>query len=71
MLDVRYRTAWWFQRRITALCLWVIRKTNRNKDRCLSQWLFEIAEEYNTRPGTFHYSSTPFFEEPTVLGLDS
>lgn len=40
---------------LTTACLWIIRKLNTSKDRCLSQRLFEVAENYNTRPGTFNY----------------
>lgn len=40
---------------ITKLCLWIICKINKHKDRCLSQHLFNVAEDYNTRPGTNNY----------------
>lgn len=40
---------------INELCFFIIRKTNRYKDRNLSQNLFDIAEEYNTRPGKNNY----------------
>lgn len=45
----------WFIEEFTLLCLWLIKKTNPYKDRVLSQNLFDLAEEYNTRPGTFNY----------------
>ncbi len=45
----------WIIDSLTTACIWVIRKLNRSKDRCLSQRLFMVAEGYNTRPGTFNY----------------
>ena len=38
-----------------SVCLFVIGFFNRTKNRCLSQRLYEAAEEYNTRPGTMNY----------------
>jgi len=40
---------------ITSFCLWIVKKVNRGADRCLSQRLFEMAEEYNCRPGIDNY----------------
>jgi len=37
--------------------LWCIQKINKYKDRNLSQRLFEIAEFYNTKPGTRNYDN--------------
>ena len=44
-----------FRERINNLCIWIIRKVNKYKDRGLSGKLFGLAEEYNTRPGTWNY----------------
>ncbi len=43
--------------KVAYFCLWVIEKTNRYCDRRLSQRLFDLAERYNTRPGTFNYNA--------------
>lgn len=40
---------------LTNLLLYFVAKLNRYKDRNLSQKLFDMAEDYNTRPGTFNY----------------
>jgi len=40
---------------VTDICLLIINKINPYKDRCLSQRLFDLAEDYNTRPGTNNY----------------
>lgn len=55
--------AWWLDDlkesitfKITILCLYIIKKINPNKDRCLSQKLFEMAEDYNARPGEYNYT---------------
>jgi hypothetical protein len=46
-----------FGYRVTSLCLWVIKTINRQKDRGLAQVLFDLAENYNTHPGTFDYAT--------------
>jgi len=40
---------------LTNLLLYFVAKLNRYKDRNLSQRLFDMAEDYNTKPGTFNY----------------
>jgi len=47
MLDLQYY--------ITKICLWLVKKINTSKSRNLSQVLFLMAEDYNTRPGTNNY----------------
>ena len=42
---------------ITNLLVWFIKKINPSKNRVLSQKLFDLAEDYNTRPGTSNYTS--------------
>jgi hypothetical protein len=54
ILDMTWKE--WLVYKITMLCLWTIGKLNKYKDRGLSQSLFDLAEDYNTRPGTFNYS---------------
>lgn len=43
------------QYRLTLTALWIIRKINPYKNNGLSQRLFDLAEECNTRPGTDNY----------------
>jgi len=40
---------------ITHLLLWTIRKINYGKHRVLSEHLFQVAETFNTKPGTNNY----------------
>jgi len=35
--------------------MWFIKRVADTKDRQLSQQLFEMAEDYNTRPGSWNY----------------
>jgi len=51
---------WWARKNdvrnwLTCCCAWCIRRLNPYKDRALSQHLFDLAEVYNPRPGTFDY----------------
>lgn len=39
----------------TSILLYLVTKINSGTDRNLSQKLFDMAEDYNTRPGTFNY----------------
>jgi len=51
---------WWdyvLPYHITNLLIWLIKKVHPGKDRVLSQQLFDLAEDYNTRPRTFNYHS--------------
>jgi hypothetical protein len=41
---------------MTNFLLWLVGKLNTKKDRNLSQKLFDMAETYNTRPGTNNYN---------------
>lgn len=45
----------WFRVESTRFLLWSLAKINRVKDNRLSQELFDLAEDYNTRPGTNNY----------------
>ena len=40
----------------TDVAFWLIRRVHKGMDRTLSQCLFELAERYNTRPGTNNYA---------------
>jgi hypothetical protein len=50
--------SWWVRENITSFLLWCLIRTNRCRDRSLSQRLFDIAESYNTRPGEMNYGKT-------------
>ena len=41
---------------ITSLSFLLLKCVNRYKDNRLSQKLFDLAERYNTRPGTHNYA---------------
>jgi hypothetical protein len=42
---------------VTCFCLKIIKKINKRKDYCLTQKLFDLAEYYNTCPGTNNYAT--------------
>lgn len=42
---------------ITDISIFIIKKINRYKNRCLSQRLFKVAETYNTMPEKYNYDT--------------
>ena len=42
--------------KVTDFCIYIVKKVNKFKNRCLSQRLFDLAETYNNRPGTYNYN---------------
>ena len=54
-IDDLYSLKLQIQHRLTLTVLWLILKINPHKSNCLSQRLFNLAENYNTRPGTDNY----------------
>lgn len=45
----------YLRNKVNNFLFYLIRTVNKGKNRVLSQKLFELAEEYNTRPGTMNY----------------
>ena len=41
----------WLQAWVVTICLWCIRKTNRQKHRVLAEILFLFSDEYHFHPG--------------------
>lgn len=54
-VDDLYSLRLQIQHRLTLTLLWFIQKVNPYKDGGVSQRLFDLAENYNTRPGTNNY----------------
>lgn len=55
---------------VTNIALFIIKKTNKYKNRCLSQRLYEVAEEYNTRPNENNYNEVNYMRKMSEKCLE-